>query len=142
VAEHGEVAFDGEPWTSFPSAATLAALDPAVLPMPRARARTVVALATAEAEGDLDLDPGADRDEVRAALLEMPGIGAWTADYLCMRTMSDPDVLLDSDLVVRRSAGDLGVDLAGGRPDWAPWRSYATYHLWAHLVADQWATAR
>jgi 3-methyladenine DNA glycosylase/8-oxoguanine DNA glycosylase len=68
--------------------------------------------------------------------------GACTADYLRMRTMSDPDVLLTSDLVVRRSAADLGVELAGGRPDWAPWRSYATYHLWAHLVADQWADKR
>jgi AraC family transcriptional regulator of adaptative response / DNA-3-methyladenine glycosylase II len=110
--------------------------------MPRARGRTVNALAIASVSGSLELDPGADRDEVRAALLAMPGIGPWTADYLRMRTMSDPDVLLASDLVVRRSAADLGVELAGGRPDWAPWRSYATYHLWAHLVADQWAGKR
>jgi AraC family transcriptional regulator of adaptative response / DNA-3-methyladenine glycosylase II len=59
-----------------------------------------------------------------------------------MRTMSDPDVLLASDLVVRRAAADLGVDLVGGRADWAPWRSYSTYHLWAHLVADEWAALR
>jgi AraC family transcriptional regulator of adaptative response / DNA-3-methyladenine glycosylase II len=142
VTEHGEVAFDGEPWLLFPSAARLAALDPATLPMPRARGRTVSALAAATAAGQLELDPGADRDDMRAALLAMPGIGPWTADYLRMRTMSDPDVLLASDLIVRRSADDLGVDLAGGRPDWAPWRSYATYHLWAHLVADQWAGKR
>ena len=126
----------------FPSADRLAALDPATLPMPRARGRTVNALAAATAAGSLELDPGADRDDVGAALLAMPGIGPWTADYLRMRTMSDPDVLLASDLVVRRSAADLGVDLSSGRPDWAPWRSYATYHLWAHLVADQWADKR
>ena len=72
----------------------------------------------------------------------MPGIGPWTADYLRMRAMADPDVLLASDLVVRRAAADLGLDLRGGRPDWAPWRSYATYHLWAHLVSDEWARAR
>ncbi len=139
VAEHGEIAFEAEPWRLFPSAETLAALDPATLAMPRARARTVTALAAAAADGTLQLDPGADRDEVRATLLAMPGIGPWTADYLRMRTMSDPDVLLGTDLVVRRAAADLGVDLAGGRPDWAPWRSYASYHLWAHLVADDWA---
>jgi AraC family transcriptional regulator of adaptative response / DNA-3-methyladenine glycosylase II len=142
VAEHGEVAFEGEPWLHFPSADRLASIDPATLPMPRARGRSVNALAIASASESLELDPGADRDEVRAMLLAMPGIGPWTADYLRMRTMSDPDVLLASDLVVRRSAADLGVELAGGRPDWAPWRSYATYHLWAHLVADQWADKR
>jgi AraC family transcriptional regulator of adaptative response / DNA-3-methyladenine glycosylase II len=142
VADHGEIAFDGEPWLLFPSATRLAELDPTTLPMPRARGRTVSALASASATGALELDPGGDRDEVRATLLAMPGIGPWTADYLRMRTMSDPDVLLASDLIVRRSATDLGVDLADGRPDWAPWRSYATYHLWAHLVADQWADKR
>jgi AraC family transcriptional regulator of adaptative response / DNA-3-methyladenine glycosylase II len=140
VAEHGEVAFDGEPWRLFPAAEVLAALDPAELPMPRARARTIAALAAATADGSLHLDPGADRDEVRTTLLAMPGVGPWTADYLRMRTMSDPDVLLATDLVVRRAATDLGIDLRGGRPDWAPWRSYASYHLWAHLVADEWAS--
>ncbi len=70
------------------------------------------------------------------------GIGPWTADYLAMRVGGDRDVLLASDLVVKRAAVDLGVDLAGGRPDWAPMRTYATYHLWAHLVADVWAAQR
>jgi AraC family transcriptional regulator of adaptative response / DNA-3-methyladenine glycosylase II len=142
VTEHGAAAFDdASPWRLFPAAETLAAIDPATLPMPRSRGRTVVAIAGATVDG-LELDPGSDRDEVRAALLAMPGIGPWTADYLRMRTMSDPDVLLSSDLVVRRSADDLGIDLSDGRPDWAPWRSYATYHLWAHLVSDQWAELR
>jgi AraC family transcriptional regulator of adaptative response / DNA-3-methyladenine glycosylase II len=141
VAEHGETAFAGEPWRLFPTAETLATLEPGRLPMPEARARTIAALAQASADG-LELDPGADRDEVRARLLAMPGIGPWTADYLRMRTMSDPDVLLASDLVVRRAAADLGVELSDGRPAWAPWRSYATYHLWAHLVSDEWARLR
>ena len=141
VAEHGEPAFDGESWRLFPAPETLAALAPEALPMPRARGRTVAALARATLDG-LELDPGADRHDVRATLLALPGIGPWTADYLRMRTMSDPDVLLASDLVVRRAAADLGVDLSGGRPDWAPWRTYATYHLWAHLVSDDWAGLR
>lgn len=141
VAEHGEVAFEGEPWRLFPTAEKLAGLDPATLPMPRARARTIAALATAALDG-LELDPGADRDAVRARLLALPGVGAWTADYLRMRTMADPDVLLAADLVVRRAADELGIDLADGRPGWAPWRSYATYHLWAHVVSDEWARLR
>ena len=43
---------------------------------------------------------------------------------------------------MRRAAADLGIDLSDGRPDWAPWRTYATYHLWAHLVSDEWAELR
>jgi AraC family transcriptional regulator of adaptative response / DNA-3-methyladenine glycosylase II len=138
VLEHGDPAFDGE-WRLFPSPETLAEADPASLPVPRARGRCLRSLALATAEGRLELDPGADRDEVRTRLLEIPGIGAWTADYLRMRAVADPDVLLDSDLVVRRAATDLDIDLAGGAPDWAPWRSYATHHLWAHLYGDLWS---
>ncbi|MFN2560226.1 MAG: AlkA N-terminal domain-containing protein [Jatrophihabitans sp.] len=141
VAASGRSAFADEPWLLFPSAADLAALDPADLPMPRARGRSIVGVATAFAGGGIELDPGADRDQIRAALLGLPGVGPWTADYLLMRAVAHPDVLLTSDLVVRRAADDLGLDLTDGEPAWAPWRSYATYHLWAHLYADLWSVA-
>ncbi|MEO9138508.1 MAG: DNA-3-methyladenine glycosylase, partial [Jatrophihabitans sp.] len=111
------------------------------LPMPRARGRSVVALAAAFAGGALDLGPATDPAEIRPTLLALPGIGPWTADYLRMRTLGDPDVLLASDLVVKRAADDLGLDLGDGRPSWAPWRSYATYHLWSHLYADLWSVS-
>jgi AraC family transcriptional regulator of adaptative response / DNA-3-methyladenine glycosylase II len=141
VAAHGTPAFEGQSWLRFPSAAQLADVDPAGLPMPRARGRSVVAVAAAFASGAVHLDTGADRDDVRAAMLALPGIGVWTADYLLMRAVAAPDVLLASDLIVRRAADDLGVDLVDGRPTWSPWRSYATYHLWAHLYADLWSIA-
>jgi AraC family transcriptional regulator, regulatory protein of adaptative response / DNA-3-methyladenine glycosylase II len=131
AAEHGSRAFDGRATLVFPGPAKLAAIDPASLPMPRARARTVLAIAAACACGDLRLDPDADRQRGHAALLALPGIGPWTADYIRMRAMGDRDVLLATDLGVRRSADRLGIELAGGRPHWAPWRSYATHHLWA-----------
>ena len=137
VAEHGTPLPDG--WRAFPTPEALAAVDPTTLPMPRARGRAVVGLAEAFASGAVVLDPGADRDDVRARLLALRGIGPWTADYLAMRTLGHPDVLLTTDLVVRRAAADLGVELGGERPDWAPWRTYATYHLWAHLYADLWS---
>jgi AraC family transcriptional regulator of adaptative response / DNA-3-methyladenine glycosylase II len=124
---HGEAAFDGE--LLFPSAGTLAEADPGALPMPRARARTVIALARGVASGELRLDPGADRSAERAALLTVPGVGPWTADYIRMRALADPDVLLDSDLGVRRAAERVRL-----RPEqWTPWRSYATHHLWRSL---------
>ncbi len=128
----GPLAFAGQDFRLFPDPAEFAAIDPAALPMPRARARTLVALASACASGDVSLDPGADRSLERAALLALPGVGPWTADYLRMRALSDPDVLLDTDLGVRKAAARLGVELDRGSR-WAPWRSYVSHHLWASL---------
>jgi AraC family transcriptional regulator of adaptative response / DNA-3-methyladenine glycosylase II len=142
ATEHGPLAFDGQEFRLFPSAAEFAGIDPTSLPMPRARARTLLVLAEACATGELSLDPGADRERERATLLALPGIGPWTADYVQMRAMSDPDVLLATDLGVRKSAERLGVDLSGGRPEWAPWRSYATHRLWSALARQGRGRAR
>lgn len=133
----------GKPLTSpagtvthlFPSAATLAAVDPSDLPVPRARGRAVVGVAEALASGRVRLDGGADRDESEAALLDLPGIGPWTTGYLRMRALGDPDTFLPTDLGVRRGleslglAGDPASASAAGRA-WQPWRSYAVHHLW------------
>jgi AraC family transcriptional regulator of adaptative response / DNA-3-methyladenine glycosylase II len=133
VERAGPVAFPDEPDRLFPSAAELAAVEPSELPMPKARAETLRVLAEALAAGGLALDPGADRAAARAALRAVPGLGPWTTGYVLMRALGDPDVLLATDLGVRRAARSLDLDLTGGRPDWAPWRSYATHHLWAAL---------
>jgi AraC family transcriptional regulator of adaptative response / DNA-3-methyladenine glycosylase II len=119
----------------FPSASTLAALDPASLPMPRARAGALVGLCRALADGSLRLEPGADRDEARRALLASPGIGPWTAGYVAMRALGDPDVFLVEDLGVRHALARLGgpSDQREARAlaqAWAPWRSYASQYLW------------
>ena len=129
----------------FPAADTIAAADPDTLPMPRSRARALVGLAAALASGALRLDPGADRDEAEQQLLARPGIGPWTAGYIRMRALSDPDAFLPTDVGVRHGLAALGA-LAPGEPaarqaeaaarlaeSWRPWRSYALQHLWAHL---------
>jgi len=131
--------------TPIISAEALAAVDPETLPMPRSRGRTLVALCTAVAEGRLDLDVGADRDETAAALLAVPGIGQWTADYVRMRALGDPDVLLTTDLGVRRGLERLGAPgdpaaAAAAGTRWRPWRSYALMHLW-HVVTDRETTS-
>ncbi len=133
--QFGAVAFAGEKWRAFPSPASVAAIDLADLPVPKARAHTLHAIAAAFINGQLTLDTGADRRMERDRLLALPGIGPWTADYLLMRAMGDPDVLPASDLGVRKAAGALDIKLDGGRADWAPWRSYATHHLWTSLGA-------
>jgi AraC family transcriptional regulator of adaptative response / DNA-3-methyladenine glycosylase II len=127
---------DGALTHCFPAAETLASADPAVLPMPRARAAALTGLAGALASGELSLDPGADRDRAQAQLLALPGIGPWTAGYIRMRALSDPDAFVPGDAGVRDALARLGAEpreavaLAEG---WRPWRSYAVHHLWAYL---------
>jgi AraC family transcriptional regulator, regulatory protein of adaptative response / DNA-3-methyladenine glycosylase II len=124
----------------FPAAETLAAADPATLPMPRARAAALTGLAAALASGDLSLDPGAERDRAEAQLLALPGIGPWTAAYIRMRALSDPDAFLPTDVGVLEALGRRGGRLAQAAREaaelaegWRPWRSYAVQHLWASI---------
>ncbi|GAA4110654.1 AlkA N-terminal domain-containing protein [Nocardioides fonticola] len=129
----------------FPTPEALAEADAESLPMPRARGRAVVALAAAVVEDGLRLDRGGDRDAVRAALLALPGIGPWTADYIAMRALADPDVFLPTDLAARRLVADrlaaLGREVPSGpaaidavAQAWRPWRSYALCHLWQTVM--------
>jgi AraC family transcriptional regulator, regulatory protein of adaptative response / DNA-3-methyladenine glycosylase II len=120
----------------FPDVATLASLDPLDLPMPRSRGRALIALCAALAEGEVVLDRGAGRDDTRRALLALPGIGPWTADYIAMRALGDPDVFLPADTGTRDAVTLLGRDpMAAGTlaQPWRPWRSYAQAHLWRSL---------
>jgi AraC family transcriptional regulator of adaptative response / DNA-3-methyladenine glycosylase II len=118
----------------FPSAEALAGIDADDLAMPRARGRALAAVATALAEGSVVLDRSADRGEVRAHLLALPGIGPWTADYIAFRVLGDPDVFLPTDVGVRHAAARLGIDdVAGHSEHWRTWRSYALIHLWSSL---------
>ena len=116
----------------FPSPGELAAADLAGLGLVPARARTLSALARAVADGRLALDGPAD--EVRAGLRELPGIGEWTAEYVALRALGEPDAFPSGDLVLRRVAGQ-GVALtaralAERAETWRPWRGYAAVHLW------------
>ena len=124
-------------FVAFPPAARVAALDPAdiaALGMPGARARTVHAAARAVAEGVVDLR-GGDPASVGAQLMELPGIGPWTASYVRLRGLADPDALPETDLGIRHAARALGLpeaprELAARAARWSPWRSYAAQHLW------------
>jgi len=105
--------------------------------MPAARRDTLRALARAVRDGDLCLDPGADRAGTTAALTALTGIGDWTAGYVAIRALGDPDVFLPTDLGVRHGAQRAGLPgtpaaLARHARSWRPWRSYATIRLWRH----------
>jgi AraC family transcriptional regulator of adaptative response / DNA-3-methyladenine glycosylase II len=123
----------------FPSVQTLAGVDPAELAMPATRRRAVLALTGALAANELVLDGGADRDEAYRQLLALPGIGPWTAAYVAMRALRDPDSFLPTDLGVRHALELLGHSGARGEivrlaERWRPYRAYAVQHLWAKLT--------
>jgi AraC family transcriptional regulator of adaptative response / DNA-3-methyladenine glycosylase II len=119
----------------FPTADVVAELPDAAFGMPAARRETIRTLAEAVVAGKVDLEPGADREEAVARLLELPGIGPWTAGYVAMRAIGDPDVFLPTDLAVRRGAAALGLPSSAAALErhaerWRPWRSYALIRLW------------
>ena len=119
----------------FPLDTTMAEQDPATLGIPMARARALVGFSNALATGKICLDAGVDRVEAVKAMELLPGIGPWTASYVCMRSLSDPDVFLATDLAVRQGARRMNLPVEQKPLDsyaqaWRPWRSYATHHLW------------
>lgn len=122
----------------FPTSDVLADADLEAIGLTRRRAATLRALAQAVHAGHIVLDRGTDRDECVAALRALPGIGPWTAGYIAMRALGDPDVLPDNDLGLLEAARRLGVaddprGLAARAQAWRPWRSYAAMQLWATL---------
>ncbi|MFZ4719653.1 MAG: AlkA N-terminal domain-containing protein [Ilumatobacteraceae bacterium] len=128
----------GDVTHAFPTAATIAAMSPEEFAMPRARGRALIGACAAIADGAIVLDAGSDRAEVSAALQALPGIGPWTAGYVAMRALGDPDVFLPTDIGVRNALVGLGVpgdprSAAALAERWRPWRSYALHHLWASL---------
>ncbi|MGP3986971.1 AlkA N-terminal domain-containing protein [Streptomyces sp. 3N207] len=131
VAGYGKplAAPDGTLTHLFPEVDVLAEAPLGELGMPESRRRTIRTVAAALADGTVVLDPGADREETERALLALPGVGPWTAGYMRMRALGDPDVFLPGDVGVRH-----GLTLIGAAPaqsgQWRPWRSYALHHLW------------
>ncbi len=128
----------------FPTPEALLALsheNPALFTMPQGRRRALVALAQAVVVGAVVIDPGSDPSELRASLVALPGIGPWTAEYVALRALRDPDAFMPTDLGVRRAAHALGIpddpaQLLLHAEAWRPWRSYAMVHMWAMAEAQ------
>lgn len=119
----------------FPTMSAIAEHSADVLRGPAARIRAITGAAAALADGSLRLTVGDDGAEQRAALLAMPGIGPWTADYVRMRVLGDPDILLPGDVALRAGAVASGLPgeprpLTAWAERTAPWRSYLSAHLW------------
>ncbi|MFF2273141.1 DNA-3-methyladenine glycosylase 2 family protein [Agromyces sp. NPDC058136] len=138
TAGHGAAA--GGLLRLFPTAAAIAERGDEALRGPAARIRTIVDVAGRLAAGELVVSADRDRDELHGELLAVPGIGPWTAGYVAMRVTRAPDVLLTGDLALRIGAERSGLPGAARALDelgtrWAPWRSYASMHLWRAAAA-------
>ncbi len=144
VTANGDVIKIADPTLThlFPTAEAIAEADLVRLGVPATRRATLRGLARAVVGGSLALDPGADRTETYQQLLRLPGVGEWTAGYIVMRALGDPDTFLASDLGIKKAGARLGI---GSNPRaisehaaaWRPWRSYATHQLWATLSDSQ-----
>jgi AraC family transcriptional regulator of adaptative response / DNA-3-methyladenine glycosylase II len=127
----------------FPSPARVAGADIAALGMPNARAAAVTSLARAIADDPVIFSRGASLEEAIAKLRSLPGIGEWTAQYIAMRELREPDAFPAADIGLMRAMATAD----GRRPSpaellmraerWRPWRAYAASHLWAAGIAHQ-----
>ena len=126
---------DGTLTRLFPAPRTLAGASLDELGMPGSRKQAVRTVAAALADGSVVLDAGADRDQAERELLALRGIGPWTAGYVRMRALGDPDVFLPGDVGVRHGLSLVGAD-ASRAEAWRPWRSYALHHLWQATLPE------
>lgn len=135
-----EADVDGGPTHAWPGADRLADASEesiASVGLTRVRARTLRGLAKAVADGKLSLDRTAEPDATKAALLALPGIGPWTAEYVMMRAMGWPDAFPSGDLGLRKALGGVTAAECEKRSErWRPWRAYAAAHLWMGLSEE------
>ena len=95
------------------------------------RTRSLIAIAWEIESGRLMLEAGATPESVIAQLVELPGIGAWTAHYIAMRALKWADAFPKEDIALRNALGRVSAARAEQlSQSWRPWRSYATIHLW------------
>lgn len=118
----------------FPSAAALAEAPLETHGITRARAATIRTLAQAVLDGRIDFGIGQSLDAFVARLCALPGFGPWTAHYVALRALGQPDAFPAGDLVLRKIAGGgvaIGERALEARAEvWRPWRAYAVMLLW------------
>jgi AraC family transcriptional regulator, regulatory protein of adaptative response / DNA-3-methyladenine glycosylase II len=128
---------DGALTHVFPDPAAMVGVDPASLGMPRNRGVALLAVAAAVVADPQIFSAGRGLEEAVAQLRALPGIGEWTAQYIAMRQLREPDAFPAADIGLMRAMADS----EGVRPSasallsraetWRPWRAYAAQHLWA-----------
>ena len=115
----------------FPQAEILAQANLARIGLPQARAETIRSLARAVLAGRINFESVVDLEEFQTHLCAIPGIGNWTAQYIAMRALGDPDAFPAGDLgLLRATSLRSERELAQRAERWRPWRAYAAMYLW------------
>ena len=115
----------------FPTPVQLASAPLEQAGIVRARAESIRLLARRVVDGTIAFDSCVEAQTTMGALKTIPGIGDWTAEYIAMRALGEPDAFPRGDLVLRRMAGDCTPrDLERRSQAWRPWRAYAVILLW------------
>jgi len=118
----------------FPPAGDLRNADVGQMGVPMVRAEAVRRFATAVATGEISFDGATEPAIFCAGLTQLPGIGSWTAEYIALRALADPDAFPSADLGLLRATGTkTAAQLARRAESWRPWRAYAAMHLWMSM---------
>jgi AraC family transcriptional regulator of adaptative response / DNA-3-methyladenine glycosylase II len=122
----------------FPPPEHLVTADLAALGMPKSRALALSSLAAAVVADPDIFGPARGLEEAIAKLGSLSGIGEWTAQYIAMRELREPDAFPASDIGLMRALADADgrrpspAELVARAERWRPWRAYAALQLWAH----------
>jgi len=122
----------------FPTPRRLADADLASLGMPRTRVAALAALARAAADDPRLFGTAQSLDDAIARLRALPGVGEWTAQYVALRALREPDAFPAGDVGLLRALADAAgrrptsLELTARAEAWRPWRAYAAQHLWTH----------
>jgi AraC family transcriptional regulator of adaptative response / DNA-3-methyladenine glycosylase II len=128
---------DGALTHVFPDPAALIGADPASMGMPRSRGAALLAVAAAVVADPHIFAAGRSLEEAIAQLKALPGIGEWTAQYIAMRQLREPDAFPAADIGLMRAMADseglrpTASALLARAETWRPWRAYAAQHLWS-----------
>lgn len=110
----------------FPGPGDIVSADLAGIGLPGKRIEALLELASRVKSGEIVLEGVVHPGLVKRRLMEVPGIGRWTAEYIAMRALREPDAFPGTDLVLKRKVEERSLD-----PEiWRPWRAYAAIHLW------------
>jgi AraC family transcriptional regulator of adaptative response / DNA-3-methyladenine glycosylase II len=122
----------------FPSPESMLEADLGGVGLTRSRAATLRQLAIAAVEKRLDFNQSTD--DVIRNLSDINGIGRWTADYIALRGLGEPDAFPSGDIVLRRACSQGNKVMTPSALEqraeaWRPWRGYAAIYLWSERVA-------
>jgi AraC family transcriptional regulator of adaptative response / DNA-3-methyladenine glycosylase II len=129
----------------FPLPPVLAGADLTGIGLPGKRAAALSILAAKVANKEIVLEGAVNTGELKRRLLEIPGIGQWTVEYIAMRALREPDAFPGSDMALKRELLELDrriseqpVRMSTKRPDlWRPWRAYAAMYLWKRYAENE-----